>query len=55
MKLTWDETGSRLFETGVSKGVLYPMNSSGNYTNGVAWNGLLGFDENPSGAEPTKL
>ena len=24
-KLTWDQTGERLYETGVKKGVLYPQ------------------------------
>lgn len=55
MKLTWDETGSRLFETGVSKGVLYPTDSSGNYTEGVAWNGLVSVTVSPSGADPTPI
>jgi len=50
-KLTWDDTGKRLFETGVSKGVLYPQNSSGIYPLGVAWNGLTAVTESPSGAE----
>lgn len=43
-KLTWDDTGKRFFETGVSNGVLYPMNAGAHQT-GVAWNGLVsGFD-----------
>ena len=25
MKLAWDKTGERLYETGVDKGVLYPF------------------------------
>lgn len=53
-KLVWDKTGERLFETGVEKGVLYPY-SDGAYKNGVAWNGLTGVSENPSGGEPTAL
>lgn len=52
-KLTWDNTGERLYETGVKNGVLYPMNSSGSYSTGVAWNGLTSVTENPSGGEPT--
>ena len=55
MKLTWDDTGSRLFETGVSKGVLYPVDSSGNYTKGVAWNGIISINVTPDGAEPTPV
>lgn len=52
--LTWDLVGKRFFETGVSKGVLYPMGSSG-YDKGVAWSGLTAVTENPGGAEPTDL
>lgn len=53
-KLVWDETGKRLYETGVSKGVLYPQ-VSGAYPKGVAWNGLTAVTESPEGAEPTAL
>lgn len=52
MKLKWDQVGERLFETGTRKGVLYPQ-QEGTYPKGVAWNGLTGFDENPSGGEPS--
>lgn len=54
-KLNWDATGERLFETGVSKGVLYPISDAGVYDLGVAWNGLTGITESPSGAESTPL
>ncbi|MCC8085621.1 MAG: hypothetical protein LIP15_15520 [Clostridium sp.] len=54
-KLIWDQTGERLYETGVKKGVLYPQNTSGAYPLGVAWNGLTAVTESPSGAEPTDL
>ena len=37
--LTWDTTGDRLYETGVKKGVLYPLSALGAYPTGVAWNG----------------
>lgn len=49
--LTWDGTGERLYETGVDRGVLYPMTSSGTYGTGVAWNGLTAVNETPSGGE----
>ena len=52
--LTWDVQGERYYETGVSKGVLYPF-KEGKYSNGVAWNGLTAVNESPSGAEPTPL
>ena len=53
--LVWDGTGEKFFETGVSQGVLYPIDSNGEYPLGVAWNGLTNVTESPSGAEPTPL
>lgn len=52
--LTWDQVGERLYETGVSKGVVYEKQSDGSYTEGVAWNGLTSVNENPSGADSNK-
>lgn len=54
-KLEFNSVGSRLFETGVKKGVLYVMGEGGTYGNGVVWNGLTAVTEKPSGAEPTNL
>ena len=53
-KLVWDNTGERLFETGVDHGVLYVMGTNG-YENGVVWNGLTAVNESPEGGEPTAL
>lgn len=53
-KLVWDQTGEKLYETGTRMGVLYPQNA-GTYPMGVAWNGLTGVTESPSGAEATPL
>lgn len=53
--LTWDETGNRLYETGVRKGVLYVQDNSGTYPEGVAWNGLTAVTESPSGADSNPL
>lgn len=53
-KIVWDQTGERLYETGVEKSVLYPYSNSA-YASGVAWNGLTAVTESPSGAEPTAL
>lgn len=53
-KLVWDVVGERNYETGVSKGVLYPM-VSGAYPKGVAWSGLTTVTETASGAEATPL
>ena len=55
MKLEWDKAGEREFETGVSKAVLYPQATDGSYPKGEAWNGVISFNESPSGAEPTPL
>lgn len=49
-KLTWDQAGERLFETGVEHAVLYPGRGRG-----VAWNGIVSISESPSGAEPTPI
>jgi len=50
-KLAWDQTGARLYETGVNQGVLYIPDGSGVYSDGYAWNGLTTVTESPSGAE----
>lgn len=53
--LTWDQSGQRLYETGISNVVLFPMEDDGTYGKGVAWNGVTNFTESPSGAEDTAL
>jgi hypothetical protein len=52
--LTWDQVGERLYETGVDHGVLYQLDPTGDYVDGVAWNGLTTVTESPSGAESNK-
>ena len=61
-KLVWDQSGEKLYETGVSKCVLFDVNKGGTGDpdktevygiNGVAWNGITGITESPSGAEDT--
>ena len=54
-KIAWDQTGERLYETGVDRGVLYHLDESNKYTRGYAWNGLTGVTESPAGAEATDL
>ena len=54
-KLVWDETGSRMYETGVKNCVLYPQGEDGAYSLGVAWNGITAITESPSGAEANPL
>lgn len=53
--LVWDAAGKRFYETGVKKGVLYVQDSKGTYPKGVAWNGLTGVTESPSGAEANPI
>lgn len=50
-RIKWDETGKRLYETGVENGVLF-VQDAGVYGEGVAWNGLISISESPTGAEP---
>lgn len=54
-RITWDKTGERYYETGVKMGVLYPIQSGGTYSKGIAWNGLTAITESPSGAEATPM
>lgn len=54
-RLVWDKTGERIYETGVSQGVLYPQDAGGTYPTGVAWNGLSSVSETPSGGEATTI
>lgn len=54
-RLVWDKTGDRFYETGVDRGVLYPIQEGGAYSKGVAWNGLTAVTESPSGAESTAI
>lgn len=45
-RLAWDEPGTRSYELGVDRGVLYPSNGRG-----VPWNGLISVNEAPSDAD----
>lgn len=42
--IAWDRVGERFFETGVDRGVLYPV-----VGDGVPWNGLIAVNHTPSG------
>lgn len=58
--ITWDESENRVYEYGVSNGVLYtkgtPATTGGSpYVNAEAWNGLINITDSPSGADNTKL
>lgn len=54
-KIEWDKVGERYYETGVDHGVLYPMDEKGEYSKGVAWNGLAAVTDSPSGAEASPV
>lgn len=54
MRIKWDETGKRFYETGINQGVLYLL-AEGAYGKGVAWNGLTSVSEKPTGAEASPL
>lgn len=46
-RLDWDEPGTRFYEAGVDRGVLYVDGQPG-----VVWNGLTSVNESPSGGDP---
>lgn len=50
-ELTWDQVGTRSYETGVDHGVLYLPDEGGAFADGVAWSGLTTVTESPTGAE----
>lgn len=51
-KLVWHGTGTKFYETGVDRGVLFVKDTEdGSYGKGVAWQGLVSVSESPSGAE----
>ena len=54
MRLEWDNTGERFYETGVKRGVVYPA-VGGQYPKGYVWNGLTAVTESPSGAESNPI
>lgn len=51
-KIVWDAVGEKRYEVGVDHAVYYPLNDKGEYTPGVAWNGITSISESPEGAEP---
>ena len=55
-KINWDQTGQKIYETGVDHGVVYPYGTAETpYSTGFAWNGLTNVTESPSGAEPSPI
>lgn len=47
-RLAWGQPGTRFYEIGVDRGVLYVDNDPG-----IAWSGLVSVEENPSGGDTT--
>lgn len=54
-RLVWDKDGQRYYETGTKNVALFVAKDDGTYNYGVAWNGVTGVTESPSGAEATDL
>lgn len=53
--LVWDKTGTRTYETGLDRGVLYVADDKGTFGTGVAWSGLSAVTESPSGADESAI
>jgi hypothetical protein len=54
-KITWDQDGNRIYETGTSKAVLFVKGPTGAYLAGVAWNGLQSVKKSNDGGEENAL
>lgn len=55
MRLEWDKSGERFYETGVDHVVLYLQKTGGKYPKGVPWNGITAITEKPGGAESSDM
>lgn len=57
--MDWDKAGAHFYETGISRGVLYPIDAAkegdNKYGAGVEWNGLTSVSESPEGAEVSAI
>ena len=54
-EIVWDSPGSRKFETGVSKGILFLKGDDGAYLPGIPWNGIISVSETPQGGDSSRL
>lgn len=50
-RMTWDGTGTRAYELGVSNGVLFLFDATANKWVGQPWNGLTNVTESPDGGD----
>lgn len=55
MRVVFDKTGERYYETGNDRCVFYKQDIAGTYPQGVPWNGLISVTEKPGGAESNDL
>lgn len=56
VKLNWDATGERFYETGVRHGVLYQFDTdTKTYNKAIEWNGLTSVSMSPEGAEANEV
>ena len=57
--IEWDKAGEHVYETGISRGVLYVVDptkqTTNKYGDAVAWNGLTSVSESPEGAEVSAI
>lgn len=51
VRIAWGIPGSKKYETGLDRGVLYPFESGSIVGDGVPWNGLISVTENVSGGD----
>jgi len=49
-RLVWNAVGTKRYENGIDRGVLYLPNQTG-----VAWPGIVSVDESPDGGTPTPV
>lgn len=51
--IKWHNAGDHKFEQGVDNMVLFPWDTvASEYGDGIAWNGIIGVNESPSGGDP---
>jgi hypothetical protein len=53
-RIKWDQTGEKLYSTGVDRGVLY-VNDGSAYGEGEAWNGLTSFQVSSDGGTASPI
>lgn len=54
-RITWDNVGDRIFQTGIDRGVLYRPVRGGGFKAGVSWSGLVSVETRQDGSSATPL